>query len=382
MLALFPKLPDLERALCRIQYRKCRPTEFVATLEAFRKVLAALPFPAATVSANSDDDDLLSCLVSAIPDLTGEISFFIDALQLPARPVGGVAKPPAVRMGFGAGGRFFRYGSKKSAAVAEATAAAAAEDGEHDGSDGEPAGAADPPADDGDDGGGAAVASGAQFGNKSGAHGDDYSDLFRDSTLYPQLASLRQEIVEQERILIDFLPQARRILSDSKIDYVTVSGAAYLLEVPISKFRIVPPTWTKVNETKKVGRFQSPEMISAIAALQRAKDQLSIDAHKAWLHFLGLFQEKFPLFRTVVVNLADLDCLSALAIVARRPDYCRPEVVEEHVLQVDAGRHPMIDALYAGGLGGSYVPNDVALSADGCRCLVVTGPNMGTFACS
>ena len=71
--------------------------------------------------------------------------------------------------------------------------------------------------------------------------------------------------------------------------------------------------------------------------------------------------------------LAQLDVLSSLAELAARHGYCRPEIVAEPVFEVEAGRHPVLDAILA---PGDFVPNDIQLGGDNGSILLITGPNM------
>jgi DNA mismatch repair protein MutS len=70
--------------------------------------------------------------------------------------------------------------------------------------------------------------------------------------------------------------------------------------------------------------------------------------------------------------LAQLDVLAALADLARARNYCRPKLVDEPVLAIRDGRHPVLDCIMT---DGSFVPNDTAAAADG-LILLITGPNM------
>ena len=47
--------------------------------------------------------------------------------------------------------------------------------------------------------------------------------------------------------------------------------------------------------------------------------------------------------------------------------------IAEPVFEVEAGRHPVLDALMR---PGDFVPNDIRLGPDGSTILVITGPNM------
>jgi DNA mismatch repair protein MutS len=71
--------------------------------------------------------------------------------------------------------------------------------------------------------------------------------------------------------------------------------------------------------------------------------------------------------------LAELDVLAALAELARERGYCRPEVVDDPVLDIEDGRHPVLDIIEP---GGTFVPNDTKASPDTGNMLLITGPNM------
>ena len=71
--------------------------------------------------------------------------------------------------------------------------------------------------------------------------------------------------------------------------------------------------------------------------------------------------------------IAQLDTLSALAETAIRNDYCRPELVEESILDIHDGRHPVVERVLT---AGQFVPNDTFVDISDNRLLLITGPNM------
>jgi DNA mismatch repair protein MutS len=73
--------------------------------------------------------------------------------------------------------------------------------------------------------------------------------------------------------------------------------------------------------------------------------------------------------------LARLDVAAALAERAAEGGWCRPHFVAHACLEIESGRHPVVeDALRAG--GARFVANDCRLAEDE-RLWLVTGPNMG-----
>jgi DNA mismatch repair protein MutS len=71
--------------------------------------------------------------------------------------------------------------------------------------------------------------------------------------------------------------------------------------------------------------------------------------------------------------LAQLDVLAALAELARERNYCCPAMVEEPVLRILDGRHPVLDLLEP---EGTFVPNDVVAGGEEGMIFLITGPNM------
>ena len=70
--------------------------------------------------------------------------------------------------------------------------------------------------------------------------------------------------------------------------------------------------------------------------------------------------------------MAQLDVAAALAEVAARNNYCRPQFNAEGRIEITAGRHPVIEQLLR---EVPYTPNDVRVDRDA-RILIITGPNM------
>jgi DNA mismatch repair protein MSH3 len=77
--------------------------------------------------------------------------------------------------------------------------------------------------------------------------------------------------------------------------------------------------------------------------------------------------------RDAVDKLAMADCLISLALVSLQGNYVRPEFTEEDMLEIEDGRHPMVEALSS----DPFVPITVRIGAHESRSKIITGPNMG-----
>jgi DNA mismatch repair protein MSH3 len=104
------------------------------------------------------------------------------------------------------------------------------------------------------------------------------------------------------------------------------------------------------------------------------KEALANACDAAFTNLLAEIGSKYEAFRDCVQSLALLDCLLSLADVASQPGYCKPEFREETGIRIENGRHPMVEQL----LLDAFVPNDIELSADDTRALLVSLNCFGT----
>ena len=80
-----------------------------------------------------------------------------------------------------------------------------------------------------------------------------------------------------------------------------------------------------------------------------------------------------PRIQQIAWALAQLDVLAGCAGVARLRGYVCPEVRDDGMLQIDDGRHPVLEQAL---VGEPFVPNDTQPESDDRQIAVITGPNM------
>ena len=69
--------------------------------------------------------------------------------------------------------------------------------------------------------------------------------------------------------------------------------------------------------------------------------------------------------------LAHLDVYASLSEVASRRDYVRPQIMEEPIVDIRSGRHPIVEAHTL----EPFVPNDAVLDCEAQQEIIITGPN-------
>uniref|UniRef100_A0A4W6C4U5 DNA mismatch repair protein MSH3 n=1 Tax=Lates calcarifer TaxID=8187 RepID=A0A4W6C4U5_LATCA len=208
----------------------------------------------------------------------------------------------------------------------------------------------------------------AKLGNKT--------ELFSDLSGFPVLQERREQIQAVLDEIQDHRKEIRLTLKAPALDYTSVSGQEFLIEVKNSLSSTVPPDWVKISSTKAVSRYHSPFLVERYKKLLQLREQLLLDCQREWTNFLDQFGEHYHTMKRAISHLATMDCLFSLAEVAKQGDYCRPEVCEnQRQIMIRDGRHPAIDLLM--GEHNQYVPNQTELQGDARRTMIITGPNMG-----
>ncbi|CAE6461722.1 unnamed protein product, partial [Rhizoctonia solani] len=205
------------------------------------------------------------------------------------------------------------------------------------------------------------------------ARDNNKADLWVDSEKYPGIEEAKFGILSVESELEDHLQEIRQILKKPNAQYISVSGIDFLIEVRNGDTKKVPVSWQRINSTKAVTRFHTPQIKAKLHEREVFKETLASEANKAFNHFLGEVAEHYSILRNVTMKLAILDCLSALAIVAQQPGYVKPQFFDDDRLDVDGGRHPMVEALRV----DPFVPISCALGGGEPATKIITGPNMG-----
>ncbi|KAG9120901.1 Mismatch repair protein msh3, partial [Ceratobasidium sp. 392] len=205
--------------------------------------------------------------------------------------------------------------------------------------------------------------------NVDKAREDDKTELWVDSEKYPQIDEAKFGILAVESELEDHLKDIRKTLGKPNAKYISVSG----IDVRNGDTKKVPASWLRINSTKAVTRFHTPEVKVKIQERDMYKETLAAEAKKAFNMFLGEIAEHYSVLRNVTMKLAILDCLSALAIIAQQPGYVKPQFFDDDRLDIDGGRHAMVEALRA----DPFIPVSCTLGDAEPRTKIITGPNMG-----
>ncbi|MDP2824926.1 MAG: DNA mismatch repair protein MutS [Sulfuritalea sp.] len=158
-------------------------------------------------------------------------------------------------------------------------------------------------------------------------------------------------------------------ISNLKVEFNKVHG--FYIEVTHANVEKIPDDYRRRQTLKNAERYITPELKSfedkALSANERA---LALEK-QLWDELLAALMIHIPVLQRIARAIAELDGLAAFAAAAVRHDYRQPEFCNEAAIEIEAGRHPVVERQI-----DSFIANDTRLSPAR-RMLLITGPNMG-----
>jgi len=155
-----------------------------------------------------------------------------------------------------------------------------------------------------------------------------------------------------------------------KVGYNKVFG--YYIEISRGSAGLAPSEYIRKQTLVNAERFITPEMKEYEALVLNAEERI----HEIELRLFREVCERLGLSSKRLLgtgrSLAELDVLSSFAETAALGGYVCPQVVADDVLDIQDGRHPVVEHTLS---GERFVPNDVAFET-GERVRIITGPNM------
>jgi DNA mismatch repair protein MutS len=148
---------------------------------------------------------------------------------------------------------------------------------------------------------------------------------------------------------------------------------AYYIEVTNAHRDKIPDDYIRKQTVKNAERYITPELKQYEEQVLTADERAKELEYELFLELREAASAARRQIQATAAVLAQIDVLVALAELARARNYCRPEMVEEPVLRILDGRHPVLDVVEP---QGTFVPNDTLLGGDSGTILLITGPNM------
>jgi DNA mismatch repair protein MutS len=164
--------------------------------------------------------------------------------------------------------------------------------------------------------------------------------------------------------------RARSGLSSLKLGFNRVQG--FFIEVNRSQADKVPAEYLRRQTVKSAERFITPELKSFEDKVLGARDRAQARERALYEELLDQICANLPALQTTTNALAQIDVLSCFAERATALRCVQPELVDEPMLNIEGGRHPVVERAAR----EPFIPNDLRFD-DSRRMLIITGPNMG-----
>ncbi|MEN3112050.1 DNA mismatch repair protein MutS [Uliginosibacterium paludis] len=154
-----------------------------------------------------------------------------------------------------------------------------------------------------------------------------------------------------------------------KVEFNRVHG--FYIEVTHANTDKVPEDYRRRQTMKNAERYITPELKAFEDKALSAQDRSLAREKMLYEELVLKLAPQVPGLQRIAHAVALLDGLTAFAQAAARFDYRAPELVDEPVIEITGGRHPVVERQV-----DAFISNDTRFAPTR-RMLLVTGPNMG-----
>ena len=169
-------------------------------------------------------------------------------------------------------------------------------------------------------------------------------------------------------------------LAGIKVGFNKIFG--YYIELTAVQSRNAPASLERKQTLKNAERYTTPELREFERKVTTAESRALERERQLFSELCDAARKSLAPVQRFADTVAELDALLGFAERAVARGWVRPEMVDEPLLRIEQGRHPVLEEV----LGGDFVPNDVTLDtradagglegeAPG-RLALITGPNM------
>ena len=169
--------------------------------------------------------------------------------------------------------------------------------------------------------------------------------------------------------------QNRTGIKSLKVRYNGAFG--YAIEITKANLAAVPADYIRKQTMVNAERFTTEELRAKEREVLRADEQALARETELFQALLAEVIARTEALLATALVVAEVDVLRGWADLAREANWCQPVVDDSDVLEIEQGRHPVVERMLQARPGaGSFVPNDTRLAGSGEQIALLTGPNM------
>ncbi len=190
---------------------------------------------------------------------------------------------------------------------------------------------------------------------------------------HPELDELHAIQTDSHQWIVRYQTELREETRIKTLKVSFTKAFGYYIEVSRGQAEKMPDRFQRRQTLVNAERFITPELKEYEHRVLTAEDRQIALETQLFHELRAQIAKRASEIRQTAQAIAQIDCLLALAQVAKQYHYVRPLVDDSSLFHVEAGRHPVIEASLP---TGSFIPNDVHLDPHAQRLLLITGPNM------
>ena len=189
-----------------------------------------------------------------------------------------------------------------------------------------------------------------------------------------ELDDLRRIALHGKEVLEKILEREseRTGIPSLKISYNNVFG--YYIEVRNSHKDKVPEEWIRKQTLTSAERYITEELKEYEEKILGAEERMLQIEMRLYQSLISDIAKSIPTMQQDASIISRIDCLQSFARLAVERRYSRPTLNEGKRIEIQQGRHPVIEMLMP--VGEEYIPNDVMLDDKSQQIIMITGPNM------
>ena len=206
---------------------------------------------------------------------------------------------------------------------------------------------------------------------------DDPPATLQNTGIIKQGHSLElDQVINNAREARDWISKLEKIekertgIKTLKVGYNKIFG--YYIEITHANVELVPAEYIRKQTLVNAERYITPEMKEYEALILNSEEQIHTLEIRLFKEICLEISKSAPKLLSTSKCIAELDVLSCYAETSVNNNYCRPELVEDRSLEIQEGRHPVVEHSLTNFM---FVPNDTFFGEKEI-IRIITGPNM------
>ena len=190
----------------------------------------------------------------------------------------------------------------------------------------------------------------------------------------PELDDLRRIALHGKDVLQQIQQRESELtgIPSLKIGYNNIFG--YFIEVRNAHKEKVPDTWIRKQTLSNAERYITEELKEYEEKILGAEDRILTLEQEIYNALIAFVSQSLSQLLRDAHAVARVDCFLSFARIARERNYVRPELDDGARIDIEQGRHPVIETLMP--VGEKYIPNDIRLDDEEQQIVMISGPNM------